>query len=143
LNLHLLPGRAAGRGRFRSKSRSSQTCLNFVPFGTPFSRINALKQTHPSRKVGLRRLKQQVVVIANQYIAMNTPPATLPGLPKRLQANPAVSIITKNRFQSVATVHHVLQHPFIFHSRLPRHLKKRHSKWRNVNRGELTRMALT
>jgi len=32
LNLHLPPGRAASRGRFRSKGRSSQTRLNFVPF---------------------------------------------------------------------------------------------------------------
>jgi|GEM_PF-4997267 len=38
--------------------------------------------------------------------------ATLAGLPKRLQENFAVSIITKNRFQSVATVHHVIQRPF-------------------------------
>jgi len=31
-HLHLAPGRAAGRGRFRSKGRSSQTRVNFVPF---------------------------------------------------------------------------------------------------------------
>jgi len=101
-------------------------------------RINALKQTHPSRKVGFRCLKQQVVVIAHQHIAMDKPSATLAGLPKRLQENFAVSVITKNRFQSVATVHHVIQRPFIFHSLFPRHLSKTQSKCRNVNRGELT-----
>jgi len=42
---------------------------------------------------------------------MDTPSATLAGLPKRLQENFVVSIITKNRFQSVATVHHVIQRP--------------------------------
>ena len=32
LNLHVPPGRAASRGRFRSKGMSSQTRLNFGPF---------------------------------------------------------------------------------------------------------------
>ena len=49
--------------------------------------------------------------LKQQHIAMDTPSATLAGLPKRLQENFVVSIITKNRFQSVATVHHVIQRP--------------------------------
>jgi len=44
----------------------------------------------------------------------------------------------KKSLQSVATVHHVIQRPFILHSCFPWHLNKTHSKCRNVNRGELT-----
>ena len=58
--------------------------------------------------------------------------------PQASSENFAVSIITKNRFQSVVSVHHVIQRPFIFHSRFPRHLNKTHSNLHNVKGGELT-----
>ena len=49
LNLHLPSGRAAGRGRFRSKGRSPQTRLNFVPFWSKLSSL-WIKSRHPSQR---------------------------------------------------------------------------------------------
>ena len=56
-------------------------------------RIRTLKPLHPGHQIGLRCLKQKVIVVAHQNVAVNNPPRLAAGLAQSLQEHLPICIV--------------------------------------------------
>lgn len=71
-------------------------------------RVGRLEPLHARHQIPDRSLKQQMVVIAHQHIALNHESASPAHLAHRLKKNLPISFIMKNRLPPIPSAHHMI-----------------------------------
>ena len=65
-------------------------------------RVDAIEKLHPTRQVGIRRLDEQVIVVAHQAVGMADPAVPHNHIAQHLQKPVAILIVEEDSLQRVA-----------------------------------------
>ena len=80
-----------------------------------------LKPLHACHKIGLWRLKQEVIVIAHEKVGVNPPPRLFDGLLQRFEPYPTFPILPEDHLSPIPAAHDVVDRTPELHSWLPCH----------------------